>query len=126
MLDLAWSELVVIGVVALVVVGPKDLPIVLRTAGRWMGKARSLAREFQSNVDDMIRESELHELRKQVSDLGAINPVASLERAIDVNPHPTPETQPAETITVPVIDPSGVDAQVPTDAPPHPVEERKA
>jgi sec-independent protein translocase protein TatB len=93
MLDLAWSELVVIGVVALVVVGPKDLPVVLRAAGRWMGKARNLAREFQSNVDDMIREAELQELRKQVADLGTINPLASLERAIDVNPVPTPVTQ---------------------------------
>ena len=97
MLDLAWSELVVIGVVALVVVGPKDLPVVLRAAGRWMGKARTLAREFQSNVDDMIREAELQELRKQVADLGAINPLASLERAIDINPVPAPEThEPAE------------------------------
>ena len=95
MLDLAWSELVVIGVVALVVVGPKDLPVVLRAAGRWMGKARTLAREFQSNVDDMIREAELQELRKQVADLGAINPLASLERAIDVNPVPTPVIQEA-------------------------------
>ena len=58
-----------------------------------MGKARALTREFQSNVDDMIREAELQELHKQVADLGSINPLASLERAIDINPHPVPETK---------------------------------
>jgi sec-independent protein translocase protein TatB len=98
MLDLAWSELLIIGVVALVAVGPKDLPIVLRTAGRWMGKARSMAREFQSSVDDMIREAELDELRKQVSDVGQINPLAALEKSLEVAAYPTPVTQePAET-----------------------------
>jgi sec-independent protein translocase protein TatB len=93
MLDLAWSELLIIGVVALVAVGPKDLPIVLRTAGRWMGKARSMAREFQSSVDDMIREAELDELRKQVSDVGQINPLAALEKSLEVAAYPTPVTQ---------------------------------
>ncbi len=78
MFDIAWSELGVIAVVALIVIGPKDLPKVLRTIGQWTAKARSMAREFQSGIDDMVRETELDELRKaakQVSDFSIENEV---------------------------------------------------
>jgi len=78
MFDIAWSELGVIAVVALVVIGPKDLPKVLRTVGQWTSKARSMAREFQSGIDDMVREAELDELRKaakQVTDLSLENEI---------------------------------------------------
>src|SRR3546814_7917848 len=64
MFDIAWSELGVVAVVALVVIGPKDLPKVLCTMGQWTSKARSLARAFQSGLDDMVREAGLVELRK--------------------------------------------------------------
>ena len=66
MFDLSWTELLVIAVVAIIFIGPKELPAALRTLGRWAGKARGMAREFQNSVDDMIRESELDELRKEV------------------------------------------------------------
>lgn len=95
MFDLAWSEIAIIGAVTLVVVGPKDLPVVLRTAGRWVARARSMAREFQSNVDQMIRDAELDELHKQVRDIGAINPLASFDRPVDVHPVPEPPIAPA-------------------------------
>ncbi|MFN3402164.1 MAG: Sec-independent protein translocase protein TatB [Ferrovibrio sp.] len=78
MFDIAWSELGVIAVAALIVIGPKDLPKVLRTIGQWTAKARSMAREFQSGIDDMVRETELDELRKaakQVSDFSIENEV---------------------------------------------------
>lgn len=78
MFDIAWSELGVIAVVALIVIGPKDLPKVLRTVGQWTSKARAMAREFQSGIDDMVRETELEELRKaakQVSDFSIENEV---------------------------------------------------
>src|SRR5437868_13575255 len=57
--DIGWSELLVIGVVALVFIGPKDLPRALRVAGYWFRKARTLSREFQNSVDQMIREAEI-------------------------------------------------------------------
>lgn len=78
MFDIAWSELGVVAVVALVVIGPKDLPKVLRTMGQWTSKARSMAREFQSGLDDMVREAELDDLRKaakQVTDFSIENEI---------------------------------------------------
>lgn len=73
MFDIAWSELALIGGVALVVIGPKDLPKVMRTMGQWTRKARLLAGEFQRNIDDMMRESELAEMKKQVQEVSALS-----------------------------------------------------
>ena len=67
MLDIGWAELAVVAVIALVVVGPKDLPRVLRTVGGWARKARAMAREFQGTLDDMVRESDLDEVGKEVN-----------------------------------------------------------
>ncbi len=64
MFDIGWTEMLVIAVLALIIIGPKDLPKAMRTVGQWVRKARSLAREFQAGVDEMIRESELDEARK--------------------------------------------------------------
>jgi len=64
--DIAWPELMLIGVIALVVIGPKDLPRALRVAGFWVRKARTLSREFQSSIDQMIREAELDEMRQDL------------------------------------------------------------
>jgi sec-independent protein translocase protein TatB len=83
MFDFAWSEIIVIAVVALVVIGPKDLPKVLRTVGIWVGKARSIAREFQSSLDQMIREAELDEVRKDVEKATSMNIADELEKTID-------------------------------------------
>jgi sec-independent protein translocase protein TatB len=83
MFDIGWSELAVIAVVALVVIGPKDLPKALHTVGKWVAKARSLAREFQNNVDDMVRQAELDELRKQVEQARNFNLTQELEKTID-------------------------------------------
>ena len=64
--DLGWSEILLIGTVALVFIGPKDLPKAMRVAGYWMRKARTLSREFQSSIDQMIREAELEEVRQDL------------------------------------------------------------
>ena len=64
MLDLGWSEILIIGVVALIVVGPKDLPKMLRTLGQYAGRAKSIAREFQRSMDDAARQADIEELRE--------------------------------------------------------------
>lgn len=69
MLELDWGKLVIIGIVALIVIGPKELPAVLRTAGQWMGKVRRMAAEFQSQFQDALREAEMAELKKQVDQI---------------------------------------------------------
>ncbi|MBS0479803.1 MAG: twin-arginine translocase subunit TatB [Proteobacteria bacterium] len=65
MFDIAPTELLVLGAVALVVIPPKDLPKAMRLAGQWIGRARGLARQFRSGFDDMIRESEFAEMEKK-------------------------------------------------------------
>ena len=65
MFGVDYSEMLVIGLVALVVIGPKDLPRVLRQVGQWVGKGRAMARHFRSGIDTMIREAELDEMNKQ-------------------------------------------------------------
>jgi len=69
MLDIGWSEMFMIAVVAIVVIGPKELPRTLRTIGQWVAKARSLTREFQSNFSDMIAQSEIEDLRKSAKNI---------------------------------------------------------
>src|SRR5262245_58782733 len=107
MFDIAWSELLVIIVVALVVVGPKDLPKLMRTAGQWAGRARAMADQFRRSFDDIARQSELDELRAEVNRLQQtkIDPAAEIETAMyptgnpinfgndDVSP-PTPPSVP--------------------------------
>jgi len=66
MLDIGWTEILVITVVALFVVGPKDIPKALRTVGVWIGKLKSLSREFQNTVEDAVRDTELDEVKKQI------------------------------------------------------------
>ena len=66
MLDIGWTEILVITVVALFIVGPKDIPKALRMVGIWIGKLKSLSREFQNTVEDAVRDSELDEVKKQI------------------------------------------------------------
>lgn len=66
MFDIGWQELFVIGILALIVVGPKDLPRVIRTISGMIRKAKGMAREFQSGLDEVIREAELDDMRKEL------------------------------------------------------------
>jgi len=69
MFDIGWSELVLIGVVALVAIGPKELPGVLRMVGQWMGKARKMASEFQGQFQEAMREAEMADLKKSFDEV---------------------------------------------------------
>ena len=81
--DLSMTELMLIGVVALVVIGPKDLPKALRVAGYWIGKARTLSREFHSSVEQMIREAELDEMRQELKKATEIDLDKDFRQTID-------------------------------------------
>jgi sec-independent protein translocase protein TatB len=69
MFDIGWSELALIAVVALIVIGPKELPAVLRTVGQWMGKARKMAAEFQGQFNEAMREAEMADVKKAFDDV---------------------------------------------------------
>src|SRR3546814_7575761 len=89
MLDIGWSEMAIIAVVALVVLGPKELPNALRTAAQWMRTARNLSRELQGGADQIVREAELDEARKAVQQATTPNIGQEFEKTVD----PTGETQ---------------------------------
>ncbi|MBA4789347.1 MAG: twin-arginine translocase subunit TatB [Rhizobiales bacterium] len=86
MFDIGWSELMLIGVVALIVIGPKELPGVLRTMGRTITKLRRMAGEFQGQFQDALREAELSEIRKEIGDVagGAADSVKKNFPGMDV------------------------------------------
>src|SRR3954470_6376998 len=106
MFDIGWSELVVIAVVALIAIGPKELPGVLRMVGQWMGKARRMASEFQGQFQEAMREAEMADLKKtfdEVKDaatgLGTDNIMTSLQKDVgealkidNLDPPVTPTT----------------------------------
>ena len=69
MFDISWTEFLLIGVVALIVIGPKELPSVLRTLGQWTRKVRSMAADFQNQFQEAMREAEMTDLKKQVDDI---------------------------------------------------------
>jgi sec-independent protein translocase protein TatB len=83
MFDIGWQELLVIAVVALIVIGPKDLPRALRAITRWIARARELARDFQQGVDEVVREAELDELKKQVTQIQHVDLNKKIEETLD-------------------------------------------
>ena len=80
--DLSWSHILLLLVVALVVVGPKDLPRLMREVGRWAGKARAMADQFRKSFDEMARQSELDELRREIDELRTMRPIADAQRHV--------------------------------------------
>jgi sec-independent protein translocase protein TatB len=90
MFDIGWSELLVIGVVALIAIGPKELPGVLRMVGQWIGKARRMASEFQGQFQEAMREAEMADLKKSFDEVkeaaSGFSPsgmMSSLQRDVD-------------------------------------------
>jgi len=119
MFDIGWSELVVIAVVALIAIGPKELPGVLRMVGQWMGKARKMAAEFQGQFQEAMREAEMADLKKSFDEvrdaatgITSGNIMTSLQKDVsdalqigDIEkPAETPATTVAETSATPAID----------------------
>ena len=104
MFDIGWDELLLIALVALVVIGPKDLPGVLRTLGQWAARARSLAGEFRSHVDDMMREAQVDEMKREFTDMA--------------NPLGRKEIEDNLMIGNPLSEPPKTAAPPPTEAPP--------
>lgn len=80
MIDLSWSHILIVLIVALVVVGPKDLPRLMHTVGRWVAKARGMADQFKRGLDEMSRQADLDELRKEIQALRNERPFAGLEQ----------------------------------------------
>ena len=83
LLDFGWSEILLIGVVALVVIGPKDLPKAMRVAGYWMRKARALSQEFHNSIDEVMREAELAEMRQELRKATEIDLDRTFRNTID-------------------------------------------
>lgn len=134
MFDIGWGELVVIGIVALIAIGPKELPTVLRTLGQYMGKVRRMAAEFQGQFQDAMREAEMADLKKQaeeikssVSDLASFNPMANtqkeIESAFEMPEAGTaaPSSEPAPAVPEP---PPQLEATAPLPELPSPVSEK--
>jgi sec-independent protein translocase protein TatB len=120
MFDISWTEFLVIGVVALIVIGPKELPTVMRTLGQWTRKMRNMASDFQNQFQEAIREAEMSDLKKQVDDMAedikSYDPLKSVrddvetigkdvERPLDHAPAVPQASKaaaiPAETVAIP-------------------------
>lgn len=83
MFDIGWQELFVIAAIAIIVVGPRDLPRVLRTVMSVIRKARGMAREFQSGIDDVVREVELDDIRKEANSIASMDLEDEVKSALD-------------------------------------------
>jgi sec-independent protein translocase protein TatB len=83
MFDFAWSEILLIGAVALIAIGPKDMPAAIRTVSSMIKKARRMAAEFQTHVDEMVREADLGDVKKAFNDIRNLDIAGALEKHID-------------------------------------------
>jgi sec-independent protein translocase protein TatB len=120
MIDLSWSHIFIVLVVALVVVGPKDLPRLMHMLGRWMGKARAMADQFRKSFDEMSRQAELDELRAEIDSLRRERPFAGIEQTLH-QPVLPPYDAPTPHEDAPPLEPpepEPVDAAPPQPMPP--------
>jgi sec-independent protein translocase protein TatB len=124
MFDFAWSEIALIGAVALIAIGPKDMPAAIRTVSSMVKKARRMAAEFQTHVDEMVREADLGDVKKAFNDIRNLDLSSAIERHVDPDrtirntfndnpleptyptPTPVPEIEVAEQASPPVSLPS--------------------
>jgi sec-independent protein translocase protein TatB len=131
MFDIGWSEIAVIAVVALIAIGPKELPGVLRMVGQWMGKARKMAAEFQGQFQEAMREAEMADLKKSFDEVKEAasgfttgNLMTSLEKdvskALDIDVLDKPAVSATDT---PAVEPPVTPATSQIDAPETPIPE---
>ncbi len=113
MFDIGASELLMVVVVAIVVIGPKDLPLALRSAGRWVAKVRSVSGHFRSGIETMIREAELEEMEKKWREQNAEIMAATPNAVADWEE--TPQPVPAEDVAAP---PANKAEMLASEAPP--------
>lgn len=109
MFDVASSELLMVAVVALVVIGPKDLPRVMRVVGHWLGKARGVARHFRAGMDEMIRQSEMDDLNRKWAEqnerIMREHPMTDTERDALADADPVMTPRPDLIAPTPVVAP---------------------
>ena len=117
MFDIGWSELVLIGVVALIAIGPKELPGVLRMVGQWLGKARKMAAEFQGQFQEAMREAEMADLKKSFDEVKeaatGFNPLTSLQKDVSDALRVDALDKPAETSTTTAVEPPATSIEAP-------------
>jgi sec-independent protein translocase protein TatB len=128
MFDIGWSELVLIGVVALVAIGPKELPGVLRMVGQWMGKARKMAAEFQGQFQEAMREAEMADLKKSfdevkeaASGFAGNNLMTSLQKDVSDALRVDALDKPAETSTTAAVEAPATSTETPVTSSEAPV-----
>jgi sec-independent protein translocase protein TatB len=134
MIEFSWAHILVIAVVALIVIGPKELPAVLRTTGQWMGKIRRMAAEFQSQFQEALREAEMADVKQQFDDIGTaakdlrhFDPIGSVRKELEgvmaekpspkVEPAPSPADTPLPAITGPAAESQAEPTEGPVQAP---------
>ncbi|MFC6444833.1 Sec-independent protein translocase protein TatB [Shinella zoogloeoides] len=117
MLDVGWTEILVIAIVLIIVVGPKDLPQMLRTFGRMVSKMRGMASDFRQQFDEALREADLDDVRKTIGEAQKLNPLntirdavnplrqmgdeikSDLQKATSLAPTPASDAAPAESVS---------------------------
>jgi sec-independent protein translocase protein TatB len=133
MFDIGWSELLLIGIVALIAIGPKELPGALRTLGQWMSKVRRMASEFQNQFHEAMREAELADLKKEVDEMASkaqsyahFDPIDDIRRDIEKAAGPPPDldtltdtaSSPPPSASTPPASPPPASAPAATETPP--------
>lgn len=123
--DVGWGELILIGVVALIVFGPKELPVVLRTFGQYMTKIRRMAAEFQSQFQEAMREAEMAELKQHfdtiqdaAKGIGSFDPASSIGNPIEsaAAEKPPDAAPPGSPANAPVPEPTPAETPAPTQS----------
>jgi sec-independent protein translocase protein TatB len=130
MFDIGWFELFFVIVVAVVVVGPKELPKLMRNVGRWTGRARAMADQFRRSFEDMARQSELEEMRTEMKKIHDETSLAEIKRETDEMLGTLPSNPLASSASTPVAARAGTqapsiknDAGAKDDAPPSQTEQ---